>query len=48
MPYTSSLTLSQVLNVEEPGGKSYNVSGPSHMTEDLKALKAAGGGDKRL
>lgn len=30
----------KVLNVEEPGGLSYKISGPSHMLEDLKALHA--------
>lgn len=29
----------KVLNVEEPGGMSYKVSGPSHMLDDLKNLK---------
>ncbi|KAF6255819.1 peroxiredoxin-like protein [Scenedesmus sp. NREL 46B-D3] len=28
-----------VLNVEEPGGKSYKISGPGHMLEDLANLK---------
>ncbi len=29
----------QVLNVEQPGGMSYVVSGPDHMLADLAALK---------
>jgi hypothetical protein len=29
----------QVLNIEEPGGMSYKVSGPSHMLNDLQNLK---------
>ncbi|WIA21001.1 hypothetical protein OEZ86_004892 [Tetradesmus obliquus] len=28
-----------VLNVEEPGGKSYKISGPGHMLEDLARVK---------
>eukprot|EP00775_Hariotina_reticulata_P001371 gene1371-1713_t len=28
-----------VLNVEEPGGKSYKVSGPAHMLDDIANLK---------
>lgn len=29
----------EVLNVEEPGGKSYKTSGPGHMLDDLAKLK---------
>lgn len=29
----------KILNIEQPGGQSYKVSGPSHMLEDLKHLK---------
>jgi peroxiredoxin len=29
------------LNVEEPGGKSYKISGPARMMEDLQKLKQA-------
>jgi peroxiredoxin len=31
-----------VLNVEEPGGKSYKVSGPAHMLDDISDLKQKG------
>lgn len=29
----------RVLNIEEPGGKNYKISGPSHMLNDLAQLK---------
>lgn len=32
----------KVLNVEEPGGMNYKISGPSHMLEDLKLLQEKG------